>query len=212
MVDRRPDAKGRQAIIRRLQVGLPDVRTPVKSLSGGQRQAVAVARAMSERTARMADYGRTDGGSRVRESASSTTSMKALKGRGPYGALDQSQVEHVFNLADRVVVFLLGRCIADLPDCRDYHAEVIGLIVRGQERLIPSLRDRSEDVYVTAAPAERVRVRPGPPRLGQRGHLISLTGRQVVAITPAAGLMFLVFSHLCPSLRSRCRTSAPSPR
>jgi ABC-type sugar transport system ATPase subunit len=42
-------------------------------------------------------------------------------------------IQSVFDLADRVVVFRLGRCIADLDIAETSEEEVVGLIVRGRE-------------------------------------------------------------------------------
>jgi D-xylose transport system ATP-binding protein len=125
-----------RAIIRRLQVGLPDVRTPVRSLSGGQRQAVAVARAIVRGTARMVIMDEPTAALGVRESGKVNDLIRALKSEGRTVLLISHNVEHVFNLADRVAVFRLGHCIADLLISETTHDEVVGLIVRGKERLI----------------------------------------------------------------------------
>jgi D-xylose transport system ATP-binding protein len=136
VVDRPQMLRDARAIIRRLQVGLPDVRTPVKSLSGGQRQAVAVARAIVRGRARMVIMDEPTAALGVRESGKVNDLIRALKSEGRTVLLISHNVEHVFNLADRVVVFRLGHCIADLRISETTHDEVVGLIVRGKERLI----------------------------------------------------------------------------
>jgi D-xylose transport system ATP-binding protein len=136
VVDRPQMLREARSIIRRLQVGLPDVRTPVKSLSGGQRQAVAVARAIVRGQARMVIMDEPTAALGVRESGKVNDLIRALKGEGRTVLLISHNVEHVFNLADRVVVFRLGHCIADLRIAETTHDEVVGLIVRGKERVI----------------------------------------------------------------------------
>jgi len=136
VVDRAQMVRDARAIIRRLQVGLPDVRTPVRSLSGGQRQAVAVARAIVRGTARMVIMDEPTAALGVRESGKVNDLIRALKNEGRTVLLISHNVEHVFSLADRVVVFRLGHCIADLRIAETTHDEVVGLIVRGKERLI----------------------------------------------------------------------------
>jgi D-xylose transport system ATP-binding protein len=136
VVDRAQMVRDARAIIRRLQVGLPDVRTPVRSLSGGQRQAVAVARAIVRGAARMVIMDEPTAALGVRESGKVNDLIRALKNEGRTVLLISHNVEHVFSLADRVVVFRLGHCIADLRIVDTTHDEVVGLIVRGKERLI----------------------------------------------------------------------------
>ena len=136
VVDRAQMLRDAKAIIRRLQVGLPDVRTPVKSLSGGQRQAVAVARAIVRGKARMVIMDEPTAALGVRESGKVNDLIRALKGEGRTVLLISHNVEHVFNLADRVAVFRLGHCIADLKISDTTHDEVVGLIVRGKQQLI----------------------------------------------------------------------------
>ena len=136
VVDRPQMLREARAVIRRLQVGLPDVRTPVKSLSGGQRQAVAVARAIVRGKARMVIMDEPTAALGVRESGRVNDLIRALKSEGRTVLLISHNVEHVFNLADRVVVFRLGHCIGDLRISETTHDEVVGLIVRGKGRLV----------------------------------------------------------------------------
>lgn len=123
-----------ESIIRRLQVGLPDVRTPVKSLSGGQRQAVAVARAIVRGEARIVIMDEPTAALGVRESARVVDLIRALKKEGRTVLIISHNIESVFGLANRVVVLRLGRSVADLRIADTTHEEVIGLIVRGLER------------------------------------------------------------------------------
>ena len=131
IVDRAQMLRESEAIIRRLQVGLPDVRTPVKSLSGGQRQAVAVARAIVRGQARAVIMDEPTAALGVRESGKVNDLIRALKDEGRTVLLISHNVEHVFDLADRVVIFRLGHCIANLRIADTTHDEVVGLIVRG---------------------------------------------------------------------------------
>ncbi len=133
VVDRPQMLRESRAIIRRLQVGLPDVKTPVKSLSGGQRQAVAVARAIVRGQARLVIMDEPTAALGVRESGRVYDLINALRNEGRTLLLISHNIESVFSLADRVVVFRLGHCIADLRVAGTTHDEVVGLIVRGKE-------------------------------------------------------------------------------
>jgi D-xylose transport system ATP-binding protein len=132
VVDRARMLNEAQAVIRRLQVGLPDVRTSVKSLSGGQRQAVAVARAIVRGEARLVIMDEPTAALGVRESGKVIDLIRALKDEGRTVLVISHNIENVFDIADRVVVLRLGRCIADLRIVDTTYEEVVGLIVRGE--------------------------------------------------------------------------------
>jgi ABC-type sugar transport system ATPase subunit len=134
VIDRSRMINESRQLIRRLQVGLPDVRTPVKLLSGGQRQAVAVARSIVRGEARVVIMDEPTAALGVREAATVTELIRALRAEGRTILLVSHNIESVFGLADRVVVLRLGRRVADLKIAETTYEEVVGLIVRGTER------------------------------------------------------------------------------
>jgi D-xylose transport system ATP-binding protein len=134
VIDRSRMIKESREIIRRLQVGLPDVRTPVKLLSGGQRQAVAVARSIVRGEARVVIMDEPTAALGVREASTVTELIRALRAAGRTILLVSHNIESVFDLADRVVVLRLGRRVADLSIARTTYEEVVSLIVRGTVR------------------------------------------------------------------------------
>ncbi|GAB3753320.1 ATP-binding cassette domain-containing protein [Zhihengliuella somnathii] len=92
---------------------LQDVTVPVESLSGGQRQAVAVARAaafgskvvvLDEPTAALG----------VRESAQVLELIKSLRDKGIPVVLISHSMPHVFEVADRIHIQRLGKCAATI--------------------------------------------------------------------------------------------------
>ena len=137
IVRRREMLSESRALIERLQVGLPDVRTLVKSLSGGQRQAVAVARAIIRGEARVVIMDEPTAALGVREAGKVSDLIRALRAEGRSVLLISYNIENVFNLADRIAVFRLGRCIAITRTEHTTYAEIVGLIVRGMEVGIP---------------------------------------------------------------------------
>lgn len=97
--------------MRHLKIGIKSVEQPVLSLSGGQRQAVAVARAvawgkriviMDEPTAALG----------VKESRKVLELMLDVKKRGLPIILISHNMPHVFEVADRIHIHRLGRRIA----------------------------------------------------------------------------------------------------
>ena len=110
-----------------LQVGLKSVRHPVGLLSGGQRQSVAVARAISwgrkvvimdEPTAALG----------VRESQGVLDLIKRVKGRGIAVVLISHNLPHVFEVTDRIFVLRQGREAGNLVTGAAHVSEVVGLI------------------------------------------------------------------------------------
>lgn len=131
LIDRRAMIRESRAVIDRLQVGLPDVRTPVKFLSGGQRQAVAAARAIVRGEARIVLMDEPTAALGVREAAKVFDLIRALRQQGRAVLLISHNIATVFELADRIAVLRLGHCIADYRTTDTSQEEVVGLIVRG---------------------------------------------------------------------------------
>jgi D-xylose transport system ATP-binding protein len=128
LVDRKRMFREAAAVIARLRVELPSVRAMAGDLSGGQRQAVAVARAimggsrvllMDEPTAALG----------VRESGRVMDLMRELRTAGHTILLVSHNLESVFTLADRIVVLRLGRMIASSEVEKTTKDEIVGLIV-----------------------------------------------------------------------------------
>jgi simple sugar transport system ATP-binding protein len=99
----------------------------VKSMSGGQRQAVAIARTrlsdpkivlMDEPTAAIS----------VRQVAEVLALIQRLKARGITIVLISHRMPDVFGIADRVIVLRRGRKVADKPIANSSPEEVTGLI------------------------------------------------------------------------------------
>jgi ABC-type sugar transport system ATPase subunit len=121
-----------RAVITRLRVGLPSVRALVGTLSGGQRQAIAVARAIVRGNSRLVIMDEPTAALGVREAQRVAELIKELRAQGHAILLISHNIETVFELADRVVVFRLGRKIAEFPVAMTTRDEVVSLIVRGE--------------------------------------------------------------------------------
>jgi fructose transport system ATP-binding protein len=100
--------------LERLGVTLPPVRTKVGALSGGQRQAVAIARAvlwgshiviMDEPAAALG----------VKQTELVLSFVERLKSHGVSTIFISHNMQHVLRVADRVVVLRLGVKVADRP-------------------------------------------------------------------------------------------------
>jgi fructose transport system ATP-binding protein len=91
-----------------LKIGLRSMRQPVETLSGGQRQGVAVARAVSwgKRVVIMDEPTAALG---VKESGMVLDLIRNVKARGVPVILISHNLPHVFEVADRIQVMRLGR-------------------------------------------------------------------------------------------------------
>ena len=130
LVDRPRMVREARVAIERLRVGLPDVRSKVGSLSGGQRQAVAVARAwlqggmitlFDEPTAALG----------VREAGRVMELIRTMREEQHAILLISHNLETVFDLADRIVILRHGTKIADLSKAETSKQDVVSLLTSG---------------------------------------------------------------------------------
>ena len=121
--------------MQRLKIGIQSVEQPVQSLSGGQRQAVAVARAiawgnriviMDEPTAALG----------VRESAMVLELMREVKNHGIAVIMISHNLPEVFAVADRITVLRLGRTIATIDTSDTSLEAVVGFMTGALDALV----------------------------------------------------------------------------
>jgi D-xylose transport system ATP-binding protein len=119
-------------VLSRLQVALPDLKSAVGLLSGGQRQAVAVSRAaafaskvviLDEPTAALG----------VRESRRVLDLILRLRKEGMAIVVVSHAMDHVMEVADRAVVLRRGRKVGELIPSADTYHDIVALIVGGGE-------------------------------------------------------------------------------
>jgi D-xylose transport system ATP-binding protein len=115
-------------VLDRLKVKLPKLDAPVALMSGGQRQAIAVARAtvfarkvviLDEPTAALG----------LRESRKVLDLIAQLRAEGNAVILITHNMEHVIELADRAVVLRQGKKVGELKPSRANQQELVSLIV-----------------------------------------------------------------------------------
>jgi ABC-type sugar transport system ATPase subunit len=116
------------AILERLRVRLPNLDAPVALMSGGQRQAIAVARAtVFARKVVMLDEPTAALG--VREARKVLDLIAQLRAEGNAVILITHNMEHVIELADRAIVLRQGRKVGELKPNRTNQKELVSLIV-----------------------------------------------------------------------------------
>jgi D-xylose transport system ATP-binding protein len=116
------------AIIDRLKVKLPKFDAPVALMSGGQRQAIAVARAtVFARKIVMLDEPTAALG--LRESRKVLDLIRQLRTEGNSVILITHNMEHVVELADRAVILRQGSKVGELKPDRSNRQDIVSLIV-----------------------------------------------------------------------------------
>ncbi len=129
LINRSKMEKEARQVLDRLQVSIPSLKTPVGLLSGGQRQGVAVARAIiqggnviifDEPTAAMG----------VQESAKVIRLMQELARAGMAVVLISHNLHHVFEIAKRICVLRHGQ-IAAVCNTIDYQPNQIVELIMG---------------------------------------------------------------------------------
>jgi ABC-type sugar transport system ATPase subunit len=117
-------------LLSRLQVGVPDPRAAVGLMSGGQRQAIAVARAaafaskvviLDEPTAALG----------LRESRRVLELIGRLRDQGQAVIVISHAMDHVMEVADRAVVLRRGRKVGEEVPVPDNRQRIVSLIVGG---------------------------------------------------------------------------------
>jgi ABC-type sugar transport system ATPase subunit len=111
-----------------LRVNLPPVNTPVSNLSGGQRQAIAIARATSwSRTIVLMDEPTAALG--VRESQEVLGLIRDLRDRGLGLVVISHDIPHVFEVADRIVVLRHGTVHLNVATEDTDSTEIVGTML-----------------------------------------------------------------------------------
>jgi len=108
------------------------VRQLVGSLSGGQRQAVAVARAVME-DAELVILDEPTAALGVRESRKVLDLILRLREQGMAVLVVSHAMDHVIEIADRAVVLRRGRKVGEVVPSPETHEQIVSLIVGGAD-------------------------------------------------------------------------------
>lgn len=139
-------------LLEQLGIELPATTTKVANLSGGQRQLVAVARAMRERP-RVLILDEPTAALGVAESARVEELAKALPASGTAVVMVTHDVDQMFRLATRIVVMRKGRVVAEVDPSRSHPDEVAALLA-GQPLDLSARRQLDRLQTLTGALAE----------------------------------------------------------
>ena len=136
-------------VLDQLDIRIPELRNPIRQLSGGQRQAVSIARAvywnaylmiMDEPTAALG----------VPEQLKVLELIRTLRNRGVPVILISHNMQDVFAVADRVIVMRRGSKAGERKISETNENEVVGLMVGAEyTQVIKQIHDAPEEVHIT---------------------------------------------------------------
>jgi D-xylose transport system ATP-binding protein len=127
IVDEVPMERRAIQVLRDLSVKIPSVRTQVATLSGGQRQSVAVARAVMG-DARVVQLDEPTAALGVAQTRQVLDLIMRLREQGLGVVVISHNLEDVFEVADRIIVLRLGRRVASFTVQTVSREEVVAAI------------------------------------------------------------------------------------
>lgn len=119
-------------LLKQLDVHVPSIDSWVESMSGGQRQGVAIARALNM-DARLIIMDEPTAALAVAEVRKVLDFIVRLRAQGKSVVLISHNIQDVFEVSDRISVMRHGRCIAVRETRKTTPQEIIGLITGAHE-------------------------------------------------------------------------------
>jgi ABC-type sugar transport system ATPase subunit len=126
-LDKKAMRERAEAEVRRLKVGVRSVDQLVGGMSGGQRQAIAVARAVAFGT-RIVVMDEPTAALGVRETGAVLDLIQELHGQGLAVAMISHSMPDVFKVAHRITVLRLGQTVTTVQTSETSLQEIVGLM------------------------------------------------------------------------------------
>jgi D-xylose transport system ATP-binding protein len=127
-LNKREMRRSARAVLERLEVSIPDLASPVGLLSGGQRQAIAVVRAVTF-ASRIVILDEPTAALGVRETRNVLKLVKRLPEQGIGVILVSHSLDQVAEVADRAIVMRRGATIGEADPDRSNHDRIVSMIV-----------------------------------------------------------------------------------
>jgi len=121
-------------VLEQLDIQIPNLKRPIRQLSGGQRQAVAIARAVYW-NARLMIMDEPTAALGVPEQLKVLELVRTLRERGVPIILISHNMQDVFAVADRVIVMRRGRNAGERLIKETNNNEIVGLMVGAEQKV-----------------------------------------------------------------------------
>jgi ribose transport system ATP-binding protein len=136
-------------VLDQLDIRIPELRNPIRQLSGGQRQAVSIARAVYWK-ARLMIMDEPTAALGVPEQLKVLELIRTLRSQGVPVILISHNMQDVFAVADRAIVMRRGSKAGEVKISDATENEVVSLMVGAEyTREIKQLHDAPEEVHIT---------------------------------------------------------------
>ncbi len=129
----RMQSEAKKVLFERFGTQLPDMKASTDSLSGGQRQAVAIARAIYHSDLRVLVMDEPTAALGPQETARTLKLIVSLREQGLAVILISHSLDDVFSVSDRIQVMRRGKHIGTVRTTDSSRSEVLGMIVGAQE-------------------------------------------------------------------------------
>jgi D-xylose transport system ATP-binding protein len=131
-LDLRRMARESEKLLARLKIRIPDLRQKVRTLSGGQRQCVGIARSVYF-NARIIILDEPTAALGVEETKKVLELVKEMRSQGLSVVMISHNLAHVFDIADRISVMKTGVVAGTRHISQTSRDEILRLIVMGRE-------------------------------------------------------------------------------
>ncbi|MEO0831024.1 MAG: ATP-binding cassette domain-containing protein [Pseudomonadota bacterium] len=131
--NKRMRSETERVLMDRLGVRLKSLDAPTESLSGGQRQAVAIARAVYHDDLRVLVMDEPTAALGPQETARTLKLIQTVKDQGIAVILISHSLDDVFEVSDRIHVQRRGQCAGVVQTAASSTQEVLGMIVGAEE-------------------------------------------------------------------------------
>jgi simple sugar transport system ATP-binding protein len=131
LLDKKSMRRAALNLIREIGISDKNPDTPVSKLSGGERQAIAIARAVYF-GAKLVIFDEPTSALSVRETQNVLRLIRNLKERGIASMVISHNIHHVYSISDRIVVLEKGNKILDMPRKSTTPEEIEKVIAYGR--------------------------------------------------------------------------------
>jgi D-xylose transport system ATP-binding protein len=137
-LDKRQMEKESRALLQRLKINIPNIRQKVRTMSGGQRQSIAIARCVCF-NARVVILDEPTAALGVEETGKVYGLIRDMRHHGVAVLLISHNLSHVFENCDRITVLKTGRLVGSRRAAETSREEILRMIVTGntEEPLSP---------------------------------------------------------------------------